>query len=107
MRVGGNLEHKQMIETSGLRAHVVFSRKSRPQLLTFADLITFIHDESRKYRLLSVSFIHVGYSSCAPVFTFSAGDLLFLRISYPTKRCLRDIIMGSWLAVRSGIGNLA
>ena len=63
MRVGGNLEHKQMIETSGLRAHVVFSRKSRPQLFTFADLIKIMHDESQKYRLLSASLTCVGCSS--------------------------------------------
>ena len=83
MRVGGDLEHKQMIEMSRLRAYVVFSQKSPPKLLTFADLIAIMHEESRKYRLLSVSLIRVDCSSLAPVFTFSAGELLFLRISYP------------------------
>ena len=83
MRVGGDLEHKQMIETSRLRAHVVFSRRSPPRLLTFADLITIMHDESRKYRLLSVSLIRVDCSFWALVFTFSVGELLFLRVSYP------------------------
>jgi hypothetical protein len=82
VRVGGDVEHKQMIETSGLRAHVVFSRESPPTLLTFAALIMIMHDESRKYRLLSVSLIRVGCLSWAPVFTFSVGELLFLCISY-------------------------
>ena len=83
--MGGDLEHKQMIEASRLRAHVVFSRsrKSPPKLLTLADLITIMHDESRKYRLLSVSLIGMDFSSWAPVFTFSVGELLFLRVSYP------------------------
>jgi hypothetical protein len=49
----------QMVGQSRLRAHVVFSRQSNnePSLLTLADLVTVMHDESRYYRPLSVGFI--------------------------------------------------
>jgi hypothetical protein len=53
----------QILGRSRLRAHVTFSQKpAGPKFLTLADLVMIMHEESRDYRLLSVSLIQLTYS---------------------------------------------
>jgi len=69
-RIGQNGNHRLMAGESRLRAHVVFKYETtRPKVLTLADLVTILHEESRNYKLLSVCCVRIfesrGYSSCA------------------------------------------
>lgn len=53
--MGATENHRLMAGESRLRAHVVFGVPEGPKFITLADLLSIMHEESREYKLLSVS----------------------------------------------------